>query len=220
MYEGRLYAPACDDLAGVAAALSALDVLRRGSVGPPAGVLLTRAEEVGFLGAIAACKLGTIPTGARLVCLENSRSFSESPIGAGPILRVGDKASVFSPGLTNRLGLMLAAYKQRRPRFKAQRRLMPGGTCEATAFAAYGHEATCLCLPLGNYHNMVDIDGVVAGKRPARVGPEIIAIADYHGLVELLFHFGSEIDSARVMDAKDRMDARLRDHGGVLGLRG
>ncbi|MHC4427291.1 MAG: M20/M25/M40 family metallo-hydrolase [Planctomycetota bacterium] len=219
VHEGRLYAPACDDLAGAAAALSALDVLRRRTSAPPVGVLLTRAEEVGFLGAIAACKLGTIPAGARLLCLENSRSFPESPIGGGPILRVGDKMSVFSTRLTNRLGLLLAEYQSRRPRFKAQRRLMPGGTCEATAFCAYGHEATCLCLPLGNYHNMVDIDGVKAGRRPARVGPEYISVADYHGLVELLVHLVSAIDVGQVPDIKKGMETRLRNNGAVLGVR-
>jgi endoglucanase len=96
---------------------------------------------------------------------------------------------------------------------------MPGGTCEATAFCAYGHEATCLCLPLGNYHNMVDIDGVKAGRRPARVGPEYISVADYHGLVELLVHLVSAIDVGQVPDIKKGMETRLRNNGAVLGVR-
>lgn len=214
--DGRLHTPACDDLAGVAAALGALDVLRAGPGTPPVGVLLTRAEEVGFVGAIAACREGSVPADARLICLENSRSFPESPIGAGPILRVGDRMSVFSPELTNRLGLLLSEHQKRFPEFRAQRRLMPGGVCEATTFCAYGYEATCACLPLGNYHNMVDIDGVASGKRPARVGPEFISVADFHGLVELLVHFVSELDSARVESIRDRMESRLREHAAVL----
>ncbi len=216
--DGILYAPACDDLAGVAAALCALDVLRRrrGAGAGNVGVLLTRAEEVGFVGAIAACKERSVPRDARLLCLENSRSFAESPIGAGPILRVGDAMTVFSPGLTNRLGLLLEAYRRNHPGFAAQRRLMPGGTCEASTFAAYGWEATCLCLPLGNYHNMVDIDGVKAGKRPARVGPEHIALADFHGLVELLIHFAAHLDSEKVPSIASRMDERYRTQRRVL----
>ncbi|MHC4211283.1 MAG: M20/M25/M40 family metallo-hydrolase, partial [Planctomycetota bacterium] len=103
IHQGRLYAPACDDLAGVAAALSAFDVLRNRRDGASFGVLLTRAEEIGFIGAIAACKNHTITKRARFLCLENSRSFAESPIGDGPILRVGDRLSVFSPQLTNRI---------------------------------------------------------------------------------------------------------------------
>ena len=215
---GRLYAPACDDLAGVAAALSALDVLGHRRGGAHVGVLLTRAEEVGFVGAAAACKHRSVPRSARLVCLETSRSYADSPIGAGPILRVGDRLSVFSPQLTNRLSLLLAEYCKRRPRFKAQRKLMPGGVCEASTFSAYGYEASCVCLPLGNYHNMVDIDGVAAGKRPARVGPEHISLEDYHGMIELLVYFVTQLDSARESPIVDRMDARLRAHGRLLGL--
>ncbi len=203
---GLLHAPACDDLAGVAAALSALDVLRTRRAAGPVGVLLTRAEEIGFLGAIGACKAGSIPKRSRLICLENSRSFADSPIGAGPILRVGDRLSVFSPELTNRLSLLLQEYQAARPRFKAQRKLMPGGVCEASTFSAYGYQASCVCLPLGNYHNMVDIDDVQAGRRPARTGPEIIAIADYKGMIDLLVHFARELDRATVKPIRERME--------------
>ncbi len=75
VHEGRLYAPACDDLAGVAAALSALDVLMSRQDTRHVGVLLTVAEEVGFVGTIAACLDKTLPPSARLICLENSRAF-------------------------------------------------------------------------------------------------------------------------------------------------
>ncbi|MHC4990819.1 MAG: M20/M25/M40 family metallo-hydrolase, partial [Planctomycetota bacterium] len=79
VHRGLMHAPACDDLAGVAVALSALDVLRRRKGTDHVGLLLTVAEEVGFLGAIAACKLRTVPRSSRLICLENSRSFPDSP---------------------------------------------------------------------------------------------------------------------------------------------
>ena len=213
---GRLYAPACDDLAGVAAALCTLDVLRTGTSAAHVGVLLTRAEEIGFVGAIAACKHRTVPKRARLICLENSRSYPESPIDAGPILRVGDKLSVFSPDLTNRLSRLMADFQRDNPGFKAQRKLMPGGTCEASTFSAYGYESTCVCLPLGNYHNMVDIDGVLAGKRPARVGPEHISLADFHGMVELLVHFARRLDAGRPLDLAGHMDGYYRKHGRLL----
>ena len=112
---------------------------------------------------IGAARAGFVPKGARLVCLENSRSFPhDSPIGAGPIVRVGDRLSVFTPELTNRIGDLAAAYAKENPAFRFQRKLMPGGACEATAFASFGIASTCVCLPLGNYHNMEDIDGVAA----------------------------------------------------------
>ncbi|MEE8156288.1 MAG: M20/M25/M40 family metallo-hydrolase [Phycisphaerales bacterium] len=216
--KGILYASACDDVAAVAAALAALDVLRNRKTAGNVGVLLTRAEEIGFIGAIAACKLRSVPKRARLICLENSRSFAESPIGAGPIVRVGDKASVFSPQLTNRISAIMTLHQQRHPSFKWQRKLMPGGTCEATTFSSYGYESTCFCLALGNYHNMVDIDGVAAGRRQARVGPEHISVSDYHGLVEMLVVCCTQLDSAKVPTIASRMERLIAQHGSIVGL--
>lgn len=178
---------ACDDLAAVAAACAAFDSLLANARARRFGLLFTTAEEVGFIGAIHAAREGFVPRGARLICLENSRSFPhDSPIGAGAILRVGDRLSVFSPHLTNALSELFAAHAKATPGWAWQRKLMPGGACEATAFASYGIESTCLCLPLGNYHNMTDIDAVLAGKRPARVGPEFVSVDDFHGLVDML----------------------------------
>lgn len=220
---GLLHTHACDDLAAVVAALAALDVIIRQRSRAPAniGVLLTRAEEVGFIGAIAACKQRSIPKSARLICLENSRSFAESPIGGGPILRVGDKMSVFEPTLTNRIGAIIAEHAKAHPQFKWQRKLMPGGTCEATTFSAFGHQSTCLCLPLGNYHNMIDIDGVAAdgsagARRPARVGPEFISISDFHGLVEMLVVIAQQIDSAKTPSLRTWMDESFKERAFVL----
>jgi len=128
-----------------------------------------------------------VPRNARLVCLENSRSFPhDSPIGAGAILRVGDRLSVFSPALTNALGDLYATARAKDPSFRFQRKLMPGGACEATAFATHGFESTCLCLPLGNYHNMRDIDRVVAGKAGGRVGSEFVSMDDFESLVRMI----------------------------------
>jgi endoglucanase len=217
---GLFYAHACDDLAAVAAALAALDLARRRPGLEHVGVLLTRAEEIGFIGAIAACRLGTVPTGTRLICLENSRSFVESPIGGGPIVRVGDKATVFEPALTNRIADLMAAHQKESPSFQWQRKLMPGGTCEATAFCTYGHASTCLCLPLGNYHNMTAIDAVLAGHAPARLGPEFISLADYHGLIEMLMVCAAQLDdAASPAPLRRRLDSLMAAHGRLIGLR-
>lgn len=93
--KGRLHTPACDDLAAVAAAICAYEKL----LAKPKGLgdvrlLFTLAEEVGFIGAIGAAKMGTVPKDATLICLENSKSMIESPIGDGPIIRVGDRISM------------------------------------------------------------------------------------------------------------------------------
>lgn len=193
--KGLIEAPACDDLAGVAAALSALDVLRKRRGVGDVRVLLTRAEEIGFLGAIAACRTGLIPRRGKVLALENSRSFAESPIGGGPIVRVGDRISIFHHGLAFEVSRLAMKMEESRKGFKWQRKLMPGGACEATTFQAYGYEAICLCLPLGNYHNMANLAEVIAGKKgvKATIAAEFINVEDYHGLVDLLVECGVQL---------------------------
>lgn len=216
--KGLLRTHACDDLAAVAAALCALDALRGIKGCEHVGVLLTRAEEVGFIGAIAACRNRTVPKNARLICLENSRSFpQDSPIGAGPIVRVGDRMSVFQPTLTNQISMLMMEHQKSNPTFKYQRKLMPGGTCEATTFSTYGYQSTCLCLPLGNYHNMIDIDGVTSGTaKTARVGPEFISVEDYHGLIEMLIVCATQMDAHDAPTLESKMEGLFKEYGFVL----
>ena len=213
---GILRTYACDDLSAVAAALSAMDLLRVRTGTSHVGLLFTRAEEVGFVGALAACRARSIPKRARLICLENSRSFAESPIGGGPIVRVGDRMSVFEPSLTNDIALLMLEHEKHKSGLKWQRKLMPGGTCEATAFSVYGYRSTCLCLPLGNYHNMIDIDEVQAGRRPAQVGPEFISVDDFHGLVDMLVVCIEGLDSPTRPSLRGRMEELLQKGGHVL----
>lgn len=238
--DGLLHAPACDDLAVVAAALCAIEALA-GEACADVRVVLTRAEEVGFIGAIAACKEGAIPPGARILTLENSRSFADSPLGGGPIVRVGDRLSVFSPALTAAVAKIAQrlAGEARRSAGRAvgdsqrneddgssiapvdgfvwQRKLLAGGACEATAFCAFGFEATCLCLPLRNYHNMGELEAiesmVKAGQSPpyAPIAPEIISISDFHNLVELLLACGRGLGAVEpIMVRLEKMYAERR----------
>ena len=195
---GRLRANACDDLAGVAAALAVLDQSRVRDELSDVGVILTRAEEMGFVGAIGAAKGARIPARSRLVCIEMSRASADAPMGAGPVIRVGDASSVFSPGLTNALA-MLAAQMGQTDGFASQRKLMTGGSCEATAFVAYGHIAACVCLPLSNYHNMGELDEVERRRVPAQVAPEEISLADWHGMVDFLVEALARLDEGEAL---------------------
>ncbi len=231
----RLLAPACDDLAAAASALAVMDRLRAKPGAAYVRLLFTRAEEIGFIGAIAACKLGTMPEGARVIALENSRSFAESPIGGGPIVRVGDRLSVFHPGLTGAVAKVAESLAQRHPHsgtpgmsesasespgsaFCWQRRLMPGGACEASAYQSYGYESTCVCLPLGNYHNMADLERVQANDADAvaaaRVGPEIISVSDYLNMNALLEACALGLDDGDSITAK--MERLYAEKGFVL----
>ena len=216
----RFTAPACDDLAGVAAALAAFEILLRDKIsGKNPGdirLLFTRAEEIGFIGALAACKLGTLPKGARIIALETSKSFADSPLGAGPIVRVGDRTSSFDPALTWRCSRIAEREALTDKSFRWQRKLMPGGTCEATAYQCYGHTATCLCLPLGNYHNMNEATGRIAG--------EVISLRDFTGLAQLLVAIGRQLDDTQALPGlRQRLDGvyargkhMLCERGGIL----
>jgi len=165
-------------------------------------VLLTRAEEVGFVGAIAAAKNHSVPKNSRIVALENSKSFPESPIGGGPIVRVGDFTSTFDPDLTYRISRVAGDLASRDDTFKWQRKLMPGGTCEASAYQSYGYTATCLCLALGNYHNMNDATG--------KIDAETISLGDYHALIRLLVEVGRVLDDAKLAPPlRDRLEKLL-----------
>ncbi len=212
---GRLHAPACDDLAAVAGMFAAFHHLlqqRKTARTPDVRLLCTRAEEVGFIGAMAACRSGLITPDARLIALENSKSFADSPLGGGPIVRVGDRVSTFDPALTYRVAQVAQDLAAADESFKFQRKLMPGGACEATAYQTLGHTATCVCLPLANYHNMDETAG--------RIASESISLADYHHLVQLLVALGHSLDpppgSTPPTDLRQRLDKLFEQRRSLL----
>jgi putative aminopeptidase FrvX len=197
--DGRFRAPACDDLAGAAAALAALDRACEDPSLRHFGVMLTRAEEVGLIGAIHAAKHRTIPDGSRLLSIETSRELANARIGDGPIIRIGDRATIFDRELSNLICDAVADAG-----LAHQRRLMDGGGCEATAFGVYGYRATGLCLALGNWHNRGNLAEVEAGDEAAAVPMlEEISIDDFHGLIDLL------LVAARAVDGEDSRVDRL-----------
>jgi len=234
--DGVLHAPACDDLAAAAAAMAAMDEMlqrhARGdapahAMGRDVRLLFTRAEEIGFIGAMGACREQTIEPESTVIALENSRAFDDSPIGGGPIVRVGDRLTVFTPKVTAAVASRAeavaggpaqptAAQKHSEmPRWRWQRKLMAGGACEATVFCAAGYDATCVCLPLGNYHNMGDLAAVQAGAGTPVIERERIAIADFDGLVDLLVACGQELRPGGAI--ADRLDRLWHERAGVLG---
>jgi endoglucanase len=172
----RIFARGCDDLAGAAAMLCAIDELCRTRGYCDAYFLFTRAEEVGFVGAIAAAKSRTIPKKCFVVAMETSSERPFAKMGDGPILRVGDKVSTFTHAVTaycHRIARELALADRG---FRYQRKLMDGGTCESSAYCTLGYEATGLCVALGNYHN-------VDAKR-TKLGPEYINLDDFENVIK------------------------------------
>jgi endoglucanase len=161
---------AADDLAGCGAILAALARL----IGdpPPGDVfgVFTRAEEVGLIGARLLAESGTLPQDTLIVSVESSRTLPGAEIGGGPVIRVGDAGLTFNADAEAALRRALETLQATPEGFKAQRQLMSGGVCEASAFALNGYRATGLAFPLGNYHN---------GAPEGRIEAEYIHIADY-----------------------------------------
>ena len=155
---------AADDLAGCAAALAALARLSRRADRPPGDVyvLLTRAEEVGLVGARLAAEARLLPPDTLLISVESSRALPGAEQGLGAVIRVGDAGSTFDADAESVLIRAREALQERDRGFRAQRQLMSGGVCEASAFAAYGYRATGLAFPLGNYHNGAPDGGIEA----------------------------------------------------------
>ncbi len=200
----RFESRVCDDLAGVAAILAMLDALHADPPSATVAGILTRGEEEGFIGAIASAKHRTLlQSDDRVLSIEASPVQPYAPQGKGVIIRVGDRSSVFDPALTGFLTDRAEALTKTDPTFQFQRALMPGGTCEATAYAQYGHTTAAICLALGNYHNMDRARRVVA--------PETIDMGDWGNMVKLFIDIartGHGYDGARP-DVLRKLESRF-----------
>jgi putative aminopeptidase FrvX len=171
--DGRVHSRACDDLIGCAAIVAMFQELEATGAECACYGLFTRAEEVGFIGAIQLARSGRLPREVTIVSLETSseRAPGAGKMGEGVIVRVGDKTSIFDPDETATLWQCAQEAK-----IAAQRCLMSGGTCEATAYQLYGYRCAALCVALGNYHNC----------GPDRtIAAEFVALADVEALTAL-----------------------------------
>ncbi|MBV9463365.1 MAG: hypothetical protein JO317_03965 [Verrucomicrobiae bacterium] len=175
----RIHSRACDDLIGCVAIVGALQELAKR--GLPGAALLTRREEIGLCGAFEVARSRLLPANVPVISIETSKELCNARQGDGPIVRVGDRSSIFSPEITGRLCAKARILSNDRAGFRWQRRLMDGGTCEATAFYEKGRPASGLCIALGNYHN--------AGSN-GRVRAENVHLQDLLDLVELLIALG------------------------------
>ena len=181
----KLYTKAADDLVGVFSIIdTAIELFsREDKKQPPFLGLLTRGEEVGFIGAIGHFELGWLSGAPRpIVCisLETSRTLPGAVIGKGPVVRLGDRRTVFSP---NHLKVLTDIAQKILPK-KHQRRIMDGGACEATAATVYGLPAIGISVPLGNYHNQ-GFEGAPGYRRPEGPAPEFVHLDDIEGMLKL-----------------------------------
>lgn len=177
--KNRIYTKAADDMMNVACLLNLLKELVRQRRKAHIIFLFTRAEEVGFLGALGAIRSKFLSKKIPIIVLEASNAKAgKVQIGSGPVLRVGDKSSVFSRTIDLWLQESAAALSKKFKNFHFQRALLSGGRCESTVYVEKGFQAGCLALPLGNYHNV--------GYKTYAL--EYVSLKDYQNMLVWLFH--------------------------------
>ncbi|MFI5363074.1 MAG: M20/M25/M40 family metallo-hydrolase [Elusimicrobiota bacterium] len=206
---GWLSSRSVDDLLGCAVSLEAVRRLAAARAKTNVVVLLNRAEEVGFVGALDMIASGILNEDDSYLSIESSRELPGSRPGRGPTIRLGDRACAFDPNLIALLDE--AAKRLRRRGGKIQRLRLTGGTCEATAYLTFGLEAAGVAVPLVNYHN---------GWGAKAVAPERVRLSDVEGAVRLL------VETARLFPAKtlrgtlrSRLSKRLADGARALARR-
>ncbi len=200
---GRIYGRACDDLVGVASILATLIELKRRRARVHLIGVIARAEEIGFLGAMAAAGSKQLPKNSLVISLETSRELPGVKMGNGVILRVGDRTSIFDSKGMRFLGEVAAGLKSRNKKFQFQRGLMSGGTCEATAYQEFGFQTAAVCVALGNYHNCAERN---------RIATEFVNIEDARSMVELLSAAAIQMPkyASLVKRLPERLQAMLR----------
>jgi hypothetical protein len=91
------------------------------------------------------------------------------------VVRLGDRGGPFDP---RAVALVASAARGlgAADGFAHQSALMAGGTCEATAFGAFGYRSAGIALPLLGYHN----------QGPRGVVPEEIDVRDLERAITLI----------------------------------
>lgn len=202
---GQIRGRVCDDLIGVAVILATLIELKHGRGDCHVIGFISRAEEVGFQGALVAAGARLLPRRSLVISLETSKEIPGVKMGEGVIVRVGDRSSVFDSHGTRYLGLVGDRLAKRDDGFRYQRALMAGGSCEGTAFQEYGYRTAAVCVALGNYHN--------CGKGD-QIREEFVSADDALGMQRLLAEAARRIGDydTLVGKAKVRLE-RLRGEG-------
>ena len=200
----RLFiSPACDDLAQVATVLALLQRLAQEEASASVEALFTRAEEVGFYGTLAALKgrqrLAIMPT----LSLETSSARGYARLDDGPVVRVGDRLSIFDSRVTHWLETAFRDLQAKRPRTVWQRLLMGAGACEATVFHRARFPTGALCVAMQHYHNMGPGDALRC---------ESISLRDWQGLYDFLHFLATGAQTvAAADDAVTERLARLEE---------
>ncbi len=198
-----VYGRVCDDLVGCVAIVALFSELERLEVPGSCYGIFTRAEEVGFVGAVHLAKSGRLPEDLCFISLETSSPRGTVEMGKGPVVRVGDRLSVFDDEATAQL---LAAAEI--GGVEVQRALLDGGACEATAMNLFGVTATGISVLLGNYHNCAP---------SGRIDSEYVVLKDVKAMIALIVSLIEQGNQRGGMKgrkaARACLEKRLKDYG-------
>lgn len=207
-----IHTKGADDLVGCAALFFLLRALKAKKVPTAVRAVFTRAEEQGFIGTLGMIRAGTLPQDAKVVSVETSKALPGIAFGSGPVIRLGDRTSMFHHEMVLFLDRVAQALRRRNPRFAYQRRVMDGGTCEATPYQLGGYVAGGIAIPLGNYHNQ--------GKEKIRA--EIVHLKDIEGAVHFMLEMVQRMDEFHVArgEIQRRWEGLWEQYGGRLAAAG
>jgi endoglucanase len=195
--DGQIHSRACDDLLGCAEIVCLFRELEAEQAEVHCLGLLTRAEEVGFWGAIHLAQSGSLPKEITIFSLETSAPRGGAELGRGPIVRVGDRLSIFDSRETARVMNIAAANS-----IPVQRCLLDGGSCEASAYQVYGYRSAAASIGLGNYHNCA-ADGSIQC--------EFVSVDDYSNMVRLCVAIARD----ETQDPNEVLRAKLEESAGT-----
>jgi len=129
---------ACDDMAGVSALLHAMDRIDERSIPGPIRLIFTRAEEIGMIGAIGACRAGVIPLGSRVIAIDARNDVQSQRL----IVSNRDRTGPVSPRLV--ADCVRCGCEEDENYVSAT---------EAGAYGAFGFESVAVTFPIGYMHN-------------------------------------------------------------------
>ncbi|MBL9131458.1 MAG: M20/M25/M40 family metallo-hydrolase [Verrucomicrobiaceae bacterium] len=195
----RIEAAACDDLIGCAVIVMTFLELARLGIHTTVHAAFTRAEEVGWLGAWHLAQNWPFGKEAVFVSIETSRPVNGAVMGQGPMVRVGDRVSVFD---SEAVAVLTTTAKEQA--IRVQRCLLDAGACEATAVQAAGVRSVGISIPLGNYHNI----GV-----QRQIAPEFVMMDDVKALIQLLKALvATKHDGIGERTIRERVEMRMAEH--------
>jgi putative aminopeptidase FrvX len=204
--QGKLiHTKGADDLVGCAAILMLLKQLKERGVKTGARAVFTRAEEQGFIGTLGMIRSGSLPPSTKIISVETSKALPGVVLGGGPVIRLGDRASMFDHRMVFFMDRVARELQKKDRRFRYQRRVMDGGTCEATPYQLNGYVAGGIAVPLHNYHNQ--------GK--TKIGAEAVHLRDVEGAVGFLVALAARIEDfdAATEEARARIESGWEKYG-------